>query len=280
VSTTGISSSSLFSATAITQFFSEFKQLDEDLSSGNLSAAQQDFVTLSQNFQSQTAATAAAASTSSASSATSTASQSTVSTLAAEFQTLGQDLQSGDLTGAQQAFSQIQQSLQSGGGEHFHRHGRDGSDSVRSQLAQLLQTILGNSSSSSSTAASSGTPGSSSSSAGTSTSSASGSGATPSSQSSPITVATLKQDFEAIGSALQSGNLSNAQQAFTQFTQNVSSFASASASQKPDWSAGGPGPFGAFGGIGQILVQAFLQSQNLNSTGTTTASGSTLSVNA
>ena len=116
------------------------QQLGSDLQGGNLSAAQQDFVTLSQDAQSAfsassstastTASTAASTSASTAASTTSSA-QSSQSALAQEFQTLGQDLQSGDLTGAQQAFTQIQQDQQKSGssGEHHHHHHAQSSSS-------------------------------------------------------------------------------------------------------------------------------------------------------
>ncbi len=130
MSTSGISAnlSQLDSLlTSAQQFLSDFKQLGSDLKSGNISAAQQDFVTLSQDAlssaSSSAASSSAASSTSAATSAatsastsSSTGAQSKSATLNQEFQTLSQDLQSGDLSGAQQAYSQIAQNLQSSGG--------------------------------------------------------------------------------------------------------------------------------------------------------------------
>ena len=93
------------------------------------------------------------------------------------FQTLGQDLQSGNLTAAQQDFATIQQSAQqaqaSGQAHHGHHHHRtsDSSDS---------------------------------------------------NSSSPIS--TLQQDFTSLGSALQSGSLSSAQQAYASLQSDLQQF--------------------------------------------------------
>ena len=110
----GILSSNLFSAgaaqntqsnqsnpTVFQQIKTEFQQLGQDLQSGNLTAAQSDFTTLSQNLSgaSQSSAT--------------TASSATGNTpLAQAFAQLGQDLQSGNLSSAQQAYSSLQQDFQ------------------------------------------------------------------------------------------------------------------------------------------------------------------------
>jgi len=281
MSTSGISSSgfsqldSLLASTD--QFNSEFKQLGSDLKNGNLAAAQEDFVTLSQEvlsspFASSSASTSATASSteastatsstvaastsaaststastssSSASAATGSGTQSALSALAQDFQTLGQDLQSGDLAGAQQAFSQIQQAAQQGaqsiGGSHHrhhsHRHesSSGGSDSAASELQSLLTSI---SSASSSTSASSATAttGSATNSATNSATSTSAS-ATPSAASSAASSGTvpatgsnstgplsaIEADFHNLGKALQSGNLAGAQQAFLQLTQDAQS---------------------------------------------------------
>ena len=70
--------------TNATQFLTDFQQLGTDLQGGNLSAAQQDFVTLSKDAQTSAAATPSAFSSGSA--------QSGQSALDADFQTLSQDL--------------------------------------------------------------------------------------------------------------------------------------------------------------------------------------------
>ncbi len=85
-----------------------FSQLGKDLQSGNLSAAQQDFSTIQQGVQSQSAqghhhhhhGGGGGSSTSQQ------------STLAQEFAQLSQDLQAGNLSAAQQAYSAVQQSFQ------------------------------------------------------------------------------------------------------------------------------------------------------------------------
>ena len=84
----------------------EFSQLSQDLQSGNLSAAQQDYATLQQDFQSQGAQPHHhhhhhGGSSSSQSNG--------ISQL---LQQLGQDLQSGNLTTAQQTYSTLQQDFQ------------------------------------------------------------------------------------------------------------------------------------------------------------------------
>ena len=151
---------------------SDFQQLGSDLQSGNSSAAEQDYLTLSQDalsspFASSSATSSTPASSIATSSSTSAApstggTQSQPSALEEAFQTLGQDLQAGNLSGAQQAYAQIQQGLQSSGGErsHHHHHGSGGSSSNNSAL-QALQAIISNlgssSSNSSSSASSTGT---------------------------------------------------------------------------------------------------------------------------
>jgi outer membrane protein assembly factor BamD (BamD/ComL family) len=132
VSSNGLSGYS--SQDSIQQMQKEFQQLGQDLQSGNLSAAQSDFVTL-QSIAPQ-----------SASSSSQSGSQ-----IQQEFSALGQDLQSGNLSAAQQAYTKIQQSFQSQasqsqqepkvGGGHHHHHGGGGSSEV-SQLMDQLGTDL------------------------------------------------------------------------------------------------------------------------------------------
>ncbi len=110
------------------QFQAEFKQLGEDLQSGNLTAAQTDFAALQKDSPQLT----------------STSSQS--SPIALELKQLAQDLQSGNTTAAQQDFANLQQSFQSQGTQsHHHHHGGGGQEQssvsqLFSQLAQNLQT--------------------------------------------------------------------------------------------------------------------------------------------
>lgn len=132
MSVAGISSSNLASyENSIQQFQQEFQQLGQDLQSGNLSAAQTDFTTL-QSLSPQS---------SSASSATSSSGSTSSNPIAQEFQELSQALQSGNLTGAQQDYSQLQQDFQSqsSSGEHHHHHHSGGSGS--SEISQLFSQL-------------------------------------------------------------------------------------------------------------------------------------------
>jgi outer membrane protein assembly factor BamD (BamD/ComL family) len=100
--------------------------------------------------------------------------------IAQAFQQLAQDLQSGNLSGAQQDFSTIQQDIQSqGGGHHHHSYLQDSSAAQQNPIAQL---------------------------------------------------------FSELGQALQSGNLSAAQQAYTTLQQD---FQSASGKGAPTSSSPG-----------------------------------------
>lgn len=114
----------------------EFQQLGKDLQSGNLSAAQQDFATLTQNSTSQSASPGAS---------------SAAVSLKQAFGNLQTALSSGDVSGAQQAYSQIQQDFQSQGtqGHHHHHHGGGASptqstDSSTTDLINML-TVATNS---------------------------------------------------------------------------------------------------------------------------------------
>lgn len=133
------------------QIQTQFQKIGQDLQSGNLTQAQADFTTLSQQLPSSQQA------------ANSTSAGPT-STLAKAFQTLGQDLQAGNLAASQADFAAIQQDTQQQGsgqthGHHPHHHG----------------------------------------------------GAEPAQQ----TNGTLQQDLTSLGRALQSGTLSSAQQAYS-----------------------------------------------------------------
>jgi len=87
----------------------EFQQLGQDLQSGNLSAARQDFAKIQQSVHERTSQIIHHHRHFSGGGSQSSSADS----LAQEFGTLGQDLQSGSLSAAQSAFSQLQQSLQS-----------------------------------------------------------------------------------------------------------------------------------------------------------------------
>jgi hypothetical protein len=111
MSVAGISSSSLFDysrqniQSRMQQVQQEFQQLGQDLSSGNLSAAQTDFAAL-QKLQPQSSATSAASGS---------------SPLAQDFNQLSQDLQSGNISNAQHDYTKIQQDFQSQASQ-MHAH--------------------------------------------------------------------------------------------------------------------------------------------------------------
>ncbi len=113
----------------------EFKQLGQDLQSGNLSAAQQDFATLTQSSSTQTFSVSQGASSGAAVS------------LKQSFSDLKSALASGDLSGAQQAYSQIQQDFQAQNahGHHHHQGGAapaQGQDTGTSNSATDLMRML------------------------------------------------------------------------------------------------------------------------------------------
>lgn len=135
MSVTGIASSlfSILSGSQNTQqstFSSEFQQLGQDVQSGNLSQAQQDFAAFTQSLTGagQPATTAAG----------------TGGTVSQAINQLGQDLQQGNLPAAQQDFSTLQQDLQQssqqagGAGHHHHHHhlGNAGNSQQSSPIAQ------------------------------------------------------------------------------------------------------------------------------------------------
>ena len=99
------SSSSTQNSNPITQ---TLQQLSTDLQSGNLTAAQQDYSSLQQDFQNQAASHMQRSHHHHHSGGGSDAS----SQMSQILTQLGQDLQSGDLTAAQQAYTTLQQDLQ------------------------------------------------------------------------------------------------------------------------------------------------------------------------
>lgn len=113
------------------QIQTEFQQLGQDLQTGNLSQAQQDFATLSQNFPA-----AQQASTNSAGGATNT------SPLAQAFSALGQALQSGNISAAQSAFTNVQQDVQQSASQpHSHHHHHFGGASQNGQTNSVSQAF-------------------------------------------------------------------------------------------------------------------------------------------
>ncbi len=132
MSVSGISSSNLFSydnqssQNNIQNFKQEFAQLGNDLTSGNMSAAQSDFAALQQ-----------------IGSQASLALQGTDAITKAA-QQLGQDLKSGNLSAAQQDYTTLKQDLHdkvdSMSGHHHHGHGGGGVGNLLSELGQDLQS--------------------------------------------------------------------------------------------------------------------------------------------
>jgi outer membrane protein assembly factor BamD (BamD/ComL family) len=148
------------------QIQQEFQQLGEDLQSGNLSAAQSDFTTLQQLVPQSS-------STSSTSAATSSTANS--NPLEQAFAQLGKDLQSGNLSAAQQDYANIEQDIQNQSSQvqsHGHHHHHRGGDDEQNTMSQL---------------------------------------------------------FEQLGQELESGNLSSAQQSYNTLAQDLQSFGVSSA---------------------------------------------------
>lgn len=109
MTTSGISSSSLFNyenqsvQNNVRQFQQEFQQRGQDLQSGNISAAQQDYSNIQQDFQNR--ATEGHHHHHGGGGGGS-------SEIAQLFDQLGQNPQSGNLSSAQQVFATLQQDLQ------------------------------------------------------------------------------------------------------------------------------------------------------------------------
>jgi outer membrane protein assembly factor BamD (BamD/ComL family) len=96
------SSTSSTSSTSTSPIAQEFQQLSQALQSGNLSAAQQDYSQLQQDFQSQSAEGQHHRHHHGGGS----------SEISQLFSQLGQDLQSGSLSAAQQVYASLQQTFQ------------------------------------------------------------------------------------------------------------------------------------------------------------------------
>jgi hypothetical protein len=119
------------------QLKTEFQQLGQDLQSGNLTQAQKDYATISQNLPGLSQA------------------QNSSNPLVQAFNQLGQDLQSGNLQAAQSDYTNVQQDAQQNAaqahGHHHHHHRSEGAqesgsnpltspiNQAFSQLAQSLQ---------------------------------------------------------------------------------------------------------------------------------------------
>ena len=161
----------------LSQIQQGFQSLASALQSGNLTGAQQAFTALQQLLPN-----------SSAGNQTQTGqSGSGQNQFATDLSALGQALQSGNVTQAQQAFAKLQQDMQSVQGQHHHHRHHHGSSSTQST----------NSTTSNSSAQSTN-----------------GSGQNQ-----------FATDFNALGQALQSGDLSGAQAAFATLQQDMQSAA-------------------------------------------------------
>jgi outer membrane protein assembly factor BamD (BamD/ComL family) len=131
------------------QIKTEFQQLGQDLQSGNLTQAQSDYATLSQNFpgaSQSTAATTNAAATAATAGVTTTAATTSNNPVAQAFTQLGLDLQSGNLQAAQQDYTNLQQNVQQNatqqvGGHHHHHHHAESSQSSSSSSSQQANPI-------------------------------------------------------------------------------------------------------------------------------------------
>ena len=105
-----LSASATNTSSAFKQSATDFKSLAQALQSGDLAGAQQAFATLQQDSPWVSRAV----------SASDTANGGAGSTVASALQTLSKALQSGDISGAQQAFAALQQAFQTG--HHGHHH--------------------------------------------------------------------------------------------------------------------------------------------------------------
>lgn len=130
MSVAGIASSSLYQLNNLQNqpknyqnIQSEFQQLGQDLTSGNLSQAQSDFATLTQNLSN---------------------SQQSSNPLAQALNTLGSDLQSGNLSAAQQDYATLLQDIQQVVNQmhgHHHHHAEGASSSQGNEISQLFSTL-------------------------------------------------------------------------------------------------------------------------------------------
>lgn len=118
------------------QIQSQFQKLGQDLQSGHLTQAQSDFSALSQELPNGGQFGASGTSTSTSAGAAFATSPTNSNPILQAFQSLGKDLQAGNLSAAQQDFANIQQSAQqaqaSGQAHHSHRHHHAGGDDSNS----------------------------------------------------------------------------------------------------------------------------------------------------
>jgi hypothetical protein len=124
------------------QLQQDFQSLAGALQSGSLSGAQSAFSSLIQllpnsssavNSQTQTTAT----------SSVSSSSNGTSSTITNDLSALGQAIQSGNLTGAQNDFTKLTQDMQSIGGGHHHHHHKTSASSQNATTASATGSTTG-----------------------------------------------------------------------------------------------------------------------------------------
>jgi hypothetical protein len=117
MSVSGIMGTSFYQQSTIQNSFqqrrAEFQQLGQDLQSGNLTAAQQDFTELTATSAAVSSSGTATTGTTATGSSSSMSSASPYASLAQDFSTLGQAIQSGNLSAAQLAYLAMQQDAQS-----------------------------------------------------------------------------------------------------------------------------------------------------------------------
>jgi hypothetical protein len=126
------------------QVQSEFQQLGQDLQTGNLAQAGQDYATLSQNFATAQSGTTAAAPP--AAVTTTAAPTLNSNPIAQAFDALSTDLQNGNITATQQDFATIQQDSQQQQGSsqvHHHHHygGGGGGGQQGNQVSQAVDSL-------------------------------------------------------------------------------------------------------------------------------------------
>jgi len=131
MSVSGVSSSNLFNYSNPNiqnnqqQFQQEFQQLGQDLQSGNLSAAQQDFATLRQ-IGPQASATLSTPSS---------------NPMVQALNLLGQDLQSGNVSAAQTDYTNLKQDFQNATHTRVHHHHQHQSSGGNGEISQLFNQL-------------------------------------------------------------------------------------------------------------------------------------------
>lgn len=176
----------------VNQARDDFAQLFQAMQAGNLSNAQQAYAAFPQLPSSNSPSTATSSSASAdAGTGAANGTAASGSPIASDWSSLGQALQSGNLTTAQEAFSKLGQDLQAAvqGAGHHHHHGH---------AMDRAQAVYSAMQASNSTAASAATP----------------KGATGPADS-------VSADINALKPAFQSGNSSSAQDLLAKLEQNL-----------------------------------------------------------